>query len=414
MGGLWGARIRAWLVAGALATGLAVGAAGQTSPASAAEAGAGGSGFAGLQIQAADQAARTAIGATDVSGGVLVRDIAPGGPGEAAGLERGDLLVRYEGVALSGLTQLVSFMQGTRPETSVTFVVRRRGADLDVTLPLSTWPQGWRVDRSATALSPRFGTTAAALTQQVRDNSGVRWGRIGVLLTRVEAGSPAERGGLRSGDLVVAIGRTVVTEPADLETLIAAAGERWMALVERSTAVVLVGPGAPPERQVVAGDSVLAAKVSDGPYVLDIALGAPQGAVPAGALKSLPKPAERPAAEEKALAGAGMRVATLSAQAREHWPVRWSAEGVVVVAVEPGSRASLAGLRPGHVIRSLNQVAVRGLDDVAVLEDDAGTVMAVVEDMAGFSILTVEPKGGLPQAAPVQRPLLQWGTPRGG
>lgn len=411
-GGHGGTGLRAWLVAGVLAVGCVLGTARQA-PSQAAEAAAE-PGFAGLQVQAADHASRTALGATEVAGGVLVRDIAPGGPGESAGLARGDLLLRYEGVALSGLTQLVSFMQGSRPGTTATFLVRRHGTDREIALPLVSWPKGWRIERPSTAVSPGFGTTVTALTQDIRDTVGVRWGRVGVLVAKVEAGSPAEAGGLKAGDLLVAIGRSIVAEPAEVETLAAAAGKRWMALVERNAEVLLVGPGAPPPHDVVAGDSVLAARTADGPYVLDIALGAPAEAVRTGRLKALPRPAVRPEAAEKVVGGAGLRVATLSEQARARWPVRWSGRGVVVVAVEPGSRASLAGLRPGHVIRSLNQTAVEGIDDLGPLEDEAASVMVVAEDLAGFTILTVEPKGGVPHAAPAERPVLQWGKPSDG
>ncbi len=371
-------------------------------------------GFAGLQIQPADHAARLALGAAGTSGGVLVRDIAPGGPGEAAGLERGDLLVSYEGVGLAGLTQLVTFMQGTRPGDAVGLVVRRHGEDRAVSLPLTAWPAGWQVPNAATAVAPAFGATMVALTSDVRSAHGVRWGRVGVVVTKVDEDSPAARAGLRSGDLLVAIGRTAVHAPAEVEPLLNAAGPKWTALVERSATIMLLGPGRPADVASVAGQGVLAAALPDGPYVLDVAVEGPDDVLPGGALASMPSTDARPAAAERAVPNAGLRVATLSDQARAQWPVRWSAQGVVVVAVEPGTRGSLAGLRPGHVIRSINQRPVESLDDVAALDDENGTVMVVAEDLAGFTILTVEPDGGLPQASPAQRPLLQWGTPKGG
>ncbi|MFA7431672.1 MAG: PDZ domain-containing protein [Rhodospirillaceae bacterium] len=376
------------------------------------QAGAAESGFAGLQIQPADHAARHALGVGGQSGGVLVRDIAPGGPGEAAGLERGDLLLSYEGVGVAGLSQLVAFMQGTKPNTTVSFEVHRQGQRREVSLPLAAWPVGWDMSKASTAIAPAFGTTTTALTADVRESLGVRWGRVGVSVAKVNAGSPAANGGLRAADLLLAIGRTVVIDPAQVEPLVAEAGEQWMALVERDAAVLLLGPGAPPPGDVVVGPGVLAAALADGPYVMDVSVEGPDAAT-GDRLPSMPTAVSRPEAAEKVLAQAGLRVATLSDEARAKWPVRWSAQGVVVIAVEPATRASMAGLRPGHVIRSLNQNPVQGLEDLAVLDDPSGTVLVLAEDLSGFTLLTVEPRGGLPKAAPAARPALQWGVPKG-
>lgn len=406
-GGVWRAGKTRWQVCGPLVAVLLALLCGPVS--AAAE-----TGFAGLQIQPADHAARLALGAAGVSGGVLVRDIAPGGPGEAAGLQRGDLLLSYEGVGLAGLTQLVTFMQGTRPGDTVSLVVRRHGEDRVVSLPLASWPAGWQVPNAATAIAPAFGATTVALTADVRSAHGVRWGRVGVLVSKVEEGSPAAKAGMTSGDLLVAIGRTVVTDPAQVEPLLNAAGPKWTVLVERSAMVMLLGPGRPSDVAPVAGQGLLAAALPDGPYVLDVAVEGPDDVLVGASLAAMPSADVHPAVTERGIPNAGLHVATLSDQARARWPVRWSAQGVVVVAVEPGTRGSLAGLRPGHVIRSINQQPVESVDDLAVLEDENSTAMVVVEDLTGFTILTVEPRGGLPQASPAQRPLLQWGLPKGG
>jgi len=372
-------------------------------------------GFVGLEIQAADGPARAALG-FDGFGGVLIRDIHPGGPGQRAGLRRGDLLTAFEGVALTGLEQLVQYMATSRPGQAIAFDVWREGRRETRSLTLGDWPDGWRETPAATAVLPRLGLTLHALTADTRGTFGVRWGLTGVVVGTVEPGGEAERRGLRRGDLVVAVGRQPVTHPARVEAALATAGDDWIMLVDRGNDVRLLGPGAPSADAVVAGEHVLAAGLADGPYVLDTTLGVAAGVARGGAVPALPKPRPLPAAASAQVPEAGLTVAALSAEARGRHAVRWSSQGVVVTGVAPGSAAQLAGLAPGHVIHALNQTPVREPADLArrfaALTASHGLLLG--ETAHGFRLLSLRRDGASAEAGPTAvQPVFQFGKPPG-
>ncbi len=373
------------------------------------------SGFVGLEVQDADGPSRAALGYEGI-GGVLVRDIHPGGPGQKAGLARGDLLTTYEGVPLTGLDHLVQYMATSRPGNVIEFAVWRHGRRQPHSLTLGEWPDGWRVSTEATAVVPRVGLTVRALTPDARATFGTRWGTTGVVVSAVEDGGPAARQGVRPGDLVVAAGRRRVTQPADLDAALHEAGDAWMVLIDRGREVMLLGPGAPAPEAVVAGEAVLAVALDDGPYVLDITLGAPEGARPGGTLKAMPEAAPSPEAATAVLEGSGVTVSALTAELRERHDLRWSSRGVVVTDVAAGSIAQIAGLAPGHVIRSLNQTPVRDPADAAqrFQASTASHVLLLVETWNGYRLLSLGRQTEASTGQPTEvRPVFSFGKTPG-
>ena len=61
------------------------------------------------------------------SGGARVRGVVPQGPAAKAGLERGDLIVRFNGTALSGSQKLVELSRRLQPGDTVKLEYRRAG-----------------------------------------------------------------------------------------------------------------------------------------------------------------------------------------------------------------------------------------------------------------------------------------------
>lgn len=129
--------------------------------------------FVGMQIQALSPAVAEAMGMKRMHG-VLVRDVALGGPSDEAGVRRGDLIVGFAGSDIDGLEQLVAAARRLAPGDTVKLQVMRLGERLELTMQAGAWPEGWRITKSAFAAIPAIGLTLASLTETLRKQLGLR------------------------------------------------------------------------------------------------------------------------------------------------------------------------------------------------------------------------------------------------
>lgn len=165
--------------------------------------------------------------------------------------------------------------------------------------------------------------------------------REGALVTEVVPGSPAERAGLRSGDVIVAVDGKTVRNSSDLqkEIMYRRVGERVTLSVVRNRATFTV--------------SVVLAE----------------------------RPQEGQVPGTPGLRKFGISVQDITPELRTRYGLTRES-GVVVTRVEPGSRAYWAGLQEGDVIVEVNREPVANVSDwnriVAQLGDDAEVLLTVV------------------------------------
>jgi serine protease Do len=84
----------------------------------------------------------------------------------------------------------------------------------------------------------------------------------------------------------------------------------------------------------------------------------------------------------------GMTVAPLTDAARQRFQIRDGVDGAVVVAVSPRSEAAQRGIRPGDIISRVGATAVRSPQDLeaalkAAKENDRKTVLLLVQRQQG-------------------------------
>lgn len=180
----------------------ALGAAGANEP---------GSGFVGLQVQGINSAVASALGLNDAKG-VLIRDVAPGGPADLAGLRRGDLLMKLAGEEIDTFERLLQVVNKSAPDQQIPATVFRGGKTVELKIKVGKWPQSWKVERDATGHLPEAGLTMVALTPKMRDRFSVRWGSVGVLVTLVDE-SKAPGIGLKRGEVIQQVNQEEVWLP---------------------------------------------------------------------------------------------------------------------------------------------------------------------------------------------------------
>ncbi len=147
--------------------------------------------------------------------GALVASVVPGGPAAKAGLKPGDVVTSVDGEEIREGRDLLNKVIQKRVGQNVRVKVLRRGTKKTFTLRTGERPsQMSAAGGAAPNGSPanRFGMQLQALTPQIAQQLGMV-GTQGVLVAQVAPGSPADRAGIRSADVIVEADRNSVRTP---------------------------------------------------------------------------------------------------------------------------------------------------------------------------------------------------------
>jgi serine protease Do len=89
----------------------------------------------GVQIDQVSKDVAEAIGLGKPQG-ALVRGVEPGSPAEKAGVEAGDIIIRFDGKAIERSTDLPRLVGNTKPGTRSTLTVFRRGSAKELSITI--------------------------------------------------------------------------------------------------------------------------------------------------------------------------------------------------------------------------------------------------------------------------------------
>jgi serine protease Do len=169
--------------------------------------------------------------------GVEIKKVEPGSPAEKAGLKETDVVLEYNGQRIEGTESFIRMVRETPAGRAAKMQVSREGNVQTVTAtlaqrkdtlfnaktftvppvpPMPPMPPmpSFDVPRSVQALrTPRVGLETESLSGQLADFFGVK---EGVLVRSVDKDSPAEKGGLKAGDVVLKVDGQRVNRPRDV------------------------------------------------------------------------------------------------------------------------------------------------------------------------------------------------------
>ncbi len=200
-------------------------------------------GWLGVLIQKITPDLAESFGLEDDEG-ALVSRVDPAGPAAAAGIERGDVIVEFDGTKIASMEDLPRKVAATSVGAKVPVIVLRDGKrkKIDVEIGELAEPEladanGSPAEESGTA---RFGIKAQDVTPQMAKQLGLEEGDGGVVITGVEQGSPAEAANLRRGDVVLEVDRQEVGSVSELKKALDAAEDGALLLIRRGESTLFV------------------------------------------------------------------------------------------------------------------------------------------------------------------------------
>lgn len=213
-------------------------------------------GYLGVMLQDIDSEMAEAL-ELDSKNGILVSNVIADGPAEKAGLEDGDVIIKFQGESLDDYKDLTTALKRTAPGQEVSLVVLRDGKrkslnvelgekeenvmvfmtdDGDVHFP-NDWHHGsdeaniWYDDDSNVKVMIKglndfheqrgfMGVELDDLNEQMGEFFGVDDGE-GALITKVVEDSAAEDAGLRAGDVIIMMDDEDIESSADVHSALA-------------------------------------------------------------------------------------------------------------------------------------------------------------------------------------------------
>lgn len=196
----------------------------------------GNGGYIGIQIDEVTKENMGQYGLREVRG-VAVEKVLEDSPAQAAGLQNGDVIVKFNGEEVTSERKLIRLLSEVAPDHEAKLKVLRGGDEREITVTVGKHP-GFKFDNGAYAKAieglgklqtmpamPRMpewkagnaprafalagsgryiGASLMTLTKQLGEVFGVADGK-GMLITEVRENTPAAKAGLKAGDVIVEV-----------------------------------------------------------------------------------------------------------------------------------------------------------------------------------------------------------------
>ena len=177
----------------------------------------------GVQIDQVSKEIAESIGLSKAQG-ALVRGVEAGAPAALAGVEAGDVILKFGGVAIEKSADLPRFVGNTKPGSKSTLSVFRRGATKELTVTVGEFedekvtkkPVAKDVKPKVVTAAQSWGLVVSDLTDAAKKELKIKGG------VKVDAASDAaERAGLREGDVISSVANIEVNTVKEFEAVLA-------------------------------------------------------------------------------------------------------------------------------------------------------------------------------------------------
>jgi serine protease Do len=172
--------------------------------------------------------------------GALVADVSGGGPAAKAGIQRGDVIVAFDGKPVKDSTELPYMVGSTAVGKSVAVDLLRKGQKKTLQVKIGELKEEKETE-AASETKPRLGMTVEEITPDIMKNYRLSESS-GLVVVDVESGSPAAEAGLKEGDVILEVDQKPVKALDEFNQKMESykQGDTSLLLVKRGEATVFL------------------------------------------------------------------------------------------------------------------------------------------------------------------------------
>jgi serine protease Do len=191
-------------------------------------------GWLGVSIQEVTEEIAKSFKLKDATG-ALVAEVMEDTPAQQGGMERGDIIISFDGKEVETPNELQRIVAGTPPDKKVKVKVIRNGKPETLTVKVGTMPE--EVTEKEKAITTDLGLTVQTLTPDLAEQFNWSRDEKGVLITGVDPSGAGAEAGLRRGDLIKEIDRQEIETTEDYTRILGKTkkGESVLFLIKRGT-----------------------------------------------------------------------------------------------------------------------------------------------------------------------------------
>jgi len=152
----------------------------------------------GVMIQEVNQQLADTFGLQKPAG-ALVSSVEKNSPAEKAGIEPGDVILKFNGKEISRSAELPPLVSEMSPGTAATIELWRKGKSRTITMNVGEMKVASAKDKANEGDKAELGLTLRPLTPEERRQADVQGG----LLVENVSDGPAARAGVRTGDVIL-------------------------------------------------------------------------------------------------------------------------------------------------------------------------------------------------------------------
>jgi len=189
----------------------------------------------GVTIQEVNQALAENFGLKQ-PGGALVGTVQKDGPGAKAGIEPGDVIVKFEGKPIVRSSELPALVAAVKPGSKVKLEVWRDGKSQELSATIGEREDAKVASADKEELAKgKLGVSVRPLTAEEKKEAKLDGG----VVVEDVAGAAA-KAGVQPGDVIVSVNRVPVTSAAQLKELIGKSGKTVALLIQRDEGRIFV------------------------------------------------------------------------------------------------------------------------------------------------------------------------------